>query len=233
MANLGRTQSNRIDFAAQKRAHAHFTSDHLVSSWHQYRERWRGNLHMGDAGIHAPKPPTETALPASQKSTLDTAARKFADELVNTDYSTSKYLPGQVKKYDDDQHLSPAARVYLARRIAADNSADRLNAETAAKQSQPQTHWYDRLKGLFSNDHLEKNKTLPKVILGTTAGRAEISGVDADALPEHQLVGEPLPGESPKVAPEPARQANPNADYPDTAIGQDHAFTDTLNLNKK
>jgi len=191
---------------------------------------------MGDAAVHAAKAPVEHTLAAAVQDKLNTVARKFADEVANSDYSQSKYLPAQVKKYESDEHLGPAERDYLARRIAADNSADRLNAESAAaKTPPPKTQWYDRLKGFFSNDHLEKTKILPKVILTGTPGHAEISGVDATPLQEHQSVGEAEPGTGggEKAATAPVRPVNPNADYPDTAIGQDHAFTDTLNLNKK
>jgi hypothetical protein len=186
---------------------------------------------MGDSSVCAAKKPTDGVLTAPMRDKLDTAARSFADELANSDFSVSKNLSSQVKKYESDEHLSPTAGDYLARRIAADNSADRLNAEQQAQQKAKETHWYDRLKGLVSNDQLEKKGTLPKVILSTNGSHAEISGVIADALPEHQLLGEtPAATAKPASAPEPYR--NPNADYPNTALGQEHAFTDTLNLNK-
>jgi hypothetical protein len=152
--------------------------------------------------------------------------------VINSDFSVSKNLASQVKTYGSNEHLSPSAGDYLARQIAADNSADRLNAEQKPQQKPTETHWYDRLKGLFSNDHLEQNKTLPKVVLTDTGRHAEISGVIADAAPEHQLLGE-IPSAPAKPAASPAPQRNPNADYPNTAIGQEHAFTDTLNLNHK
>jgi hypothetical protein len=182
-------------------------------------------MDMGDRTVGAAKTPQEGGLTASTRDKLDTVARKFADELVNSEFSASKYLPDQVRKYENEEHLSGAACDYLARRIAADNDADRQNA---AKQAPKETHWYDRIKGLVSNDHLEKNKILPKVILGNAGGHTEVSGVIADAPYENKQQGDPAPATTPK--PGQAHERNPNADYPNNAIGWEHAFKDTLNL---
>ena len=181
---------------------------------------------MGDTMARAAKTSQDGGLTTVTRERLDTAARKFADELINSDFSVTRNLADQVKKFGNDEHLSGTARDYLARQIAADNDADR---QKAAQKGASEKHWYDWFTGLLSNDHLEKNKILPKVILGTKDGHTEVSGViDAAPYPNKQQ-GDAAPAGAPKAAP--ARR-NPNAEYPDNAMGWEHAFTDTLNLNK-
>jgi hypothetical protein len=179
---------------------------------------------VSDTAAVQAKGAKDGTLSAPMRDQLNSAARIFADELVNSDYSRSKFLHEHVHQYEDDKHLNGAARDYLARQIAADNTADRANAEQDARLHPPATGMWDKLKGALSNSQLEEKKIIPKVVLGGTNGHADVSGL-IDAPYEHPVEQAPTPA----PAPPPHR----DRDYTNTAIDIERAWQETINPAKK